>query len=177
MRDPDTLCQNLEPEFSYILQHVQQCKPSKRPDYWLVRSNLVSIQQRHGFKLEFEWIKPIPQNDEEMGTKTRTIVEQEVKHTHLDPLKIQVKQSLNRERSGSLLTPKNDPRLPHSATIRRKVVKRKKGSSISPAKRPKCDYSTDEYEEQAPDERLRVLEYKDNNLKRLPLSSSVQVDL
>ena len=47
MRDPDTICSDLEPEFHHILEYIQTCSSKKRPDYKYIKKSLKSILDRN----------------------------------------------------------------------------------------------------------------------------------
>jgi hypothetical protein len=57
-REPDTLCNDLEPEFHTILTYIQSCSSKKRPDYKYIKKNLHAIKERNNFTGTLEWYKP-----------------------------------------------------------------------------------------------------------------------
>jgi hypothetical protein len=40
MRDPDTLCTDLDPEFNLILSYLATCSHKLRPDYRYIKKHL-----------------------------------------------------------------------------------------------------------------------------------------
>ena len=55
MRDPDTLCANLESEFQLILSYLSTCMGKKRPDYRYVKGQLNTIKTRNNLSNNLEW--------------------------------------------------------------------------------------------------------------------------
>lgn len=58
MRDPDTLCADLDPEFNAILSYLHSFsnKNQRKPDYRYIKKSLTSIKERNNLGNQFEWI-------------------------------------------------------------------------------------------------------------------------
>ena len=55
MRDPDTLCADLDPEFNIILSYLNSFNAKKRPDYRYVKRQLLNIKERNNLSNNLEW--------------------------------------------------------------------------------------------------------------------------
>ena len=55
MRDPDTLCADLDPEFNIILSYLNSFNAKKRPDYRYIKGQLMSIKTRNNLTNNLEW--------------------------------------------------------------------------------------------------------------------------
>ncbi len=56
MRDPDTLCSDLDPEFNLILSYLNTINNAKkRPDYRYVKRQLMNIKERNNLSNNLEW--------------------------------------------------------------------------------------------------------------------------
>lgn len=58
MRDPDTLCADLDHEFNAILSYLHSCGDKKKPDYRYIKSLLTEIKNRNNFQDKLEWYNP-----------------------------------------------------------------------------------------------------------------------
>jgi hypothetical protein len=55
MRDPDTLCADLDPEFNIILSYLNSFNAKKRPDYRYIKRQLLTIKERNNLGNNLEW--------------------------------------------------------------------------------------------------------------------------